>query len=125
MFKIKDEITFRKPALSITPPKIIADITSHIVPSIPYIPLDERRSETKSLDVDIEIEPYNDFIIPINNEVHSSELFPETSTTKSLWKIKAKTDPSITPTNNAGTALIFLYIRIITVKGTRNNIGEI
>ncbi len=108
LFRIIDVICFKKPAFSITPPKIIAQITNHMVSNIPNIPLDDNKSVTNGLDVLIDIEPYKDIIVPENNAFEEIISEFETSTTRPDWNIKAKTDPKITPTNSAGTAFILL-----------------
>lgn len=125
LFSIIEVICFKKPALSITPPKIIAEITNQIVFNIPNIPLDDNKFETNSFEESIDIDPYKEVIVPENNAFHDFVSKFETSKTKLVWNIKAKTEPKITPINKAGTALIFLYIKTMTMMGTINKTGEI
>ena len=77
LFYIIEIIFLRKPAFSITPPKIIAQITNHMVSNIPNIPLDERSLETISLDASIDIDPYKEIIVPQNNAFQEFELESE------------------------------------------------
>ena len=106
--KIVFTIFFKNPETSITPPKIIAEKINHIVLNIPNIPPDVNNSLTISLEVEIEIVPYNDFIIPTKRLLKLESLMPDTSLTRSGWKISAKITPKSVPQNKDGRAFVFL-----------------